>query len=106
MHGEAVGIDVLFSSYLSYNRGYLSDLEFERIINVYKSIGLLMWDSRITPDLFWDSVDERIMHRNGKQSIPVPSSIGTCDFINDLSRDEVCNAVKFFNNKFREGEAV
>ncbi len=106
MHGEAVAIDVLFSSYLSLQRNLLSTREFDRIVALYKTLDIPMWSSHITPDLFWDGVRERVMHRDGKQLIPIPSSIGVCDFINDLSWDEVHSAVKALAGEFLDSEAV
>lgn len=100
MHGEAVAIDILLSSYLSLQRGILSVQEFERIVALYESLGIPMWSSHITPDLLWGGVSERVMHRDGKQLIPVPTAIGACDFINDLRCDEICSAVEILEREF------
>jgi 2-epi-5-epi-valiolone synthase len=106
MHGEAVAIDILFSSYLAVQRGLLSKRDFERIVALYKSLGMPMWSDCITPDLFWDGVKERVMHRDGKQLIPIPTAIGACDFINDLRRDEIRRAVEALEMEFSNSEAV
>lgn len=106
MHGEAVAIDILFSSSLSHQRGYLSVREFERIVSLYKSLGLPMWSDCIAADLFWNSVKERVMHRDGKQLIPIPKAIGECDFINDLTWDEIHRAVEFCENEFANSAIV
>lgn len=105
MHGEAVAIDILLSSYLSLQRRHLSTREFERIVALYESLDIPMWSSHITPDLLWDGVRERVMHRDGKQLIPIPTAIGACDFINDLRLDEIRSAVNFLETKFAGREA-
>lgn len=102
MHGEAVAIDVLFSSYISALRGVLSLLEFDRIVALYKNLGLPMWRPQVSQELFLSSLGERILHRDGHQHVPIPSAIGSCMFINDLTADEICDAVESFENLFRE----
>lgn len=94
MHGEAVAIDILLSSFLSVQRNCLPAHEFDRIVSLYELLGMPMWSSHITPDLLWAGVGERFLHRDGKQSIPIPTAIGECGFINDLRFDEICKAVK------------
>ena len=106
MHGEAVAIDILISSYLSLQRGILSLVEFERIVALYEAIGIPMWSSHITPEMLWNGVSERIMHRDGKQSIPVPIAIGSCDFFNDLKYDELRSAVAKLEIEFGNRVAV
>lgn len=100
MHGEAVAIDILLSSYLSLQRGILSARAFERVIALYESLDIPMWGSHITPDLLWSGVSERVMHRDGKQAIPIPTAIGACDFIHDLRRDEIRSAVAILEREF------
>lgn len=106
MHGEAVAIDILFSSFLSLQRGLLSVREFERIVALYEFLGLPMWSCHITPDLLWGGVRERMMHRDGKQLIPVPTTIGVCDFINDLRWDEIRSAVEALERDFADSKAA
>jgi 3-dehydroquinate synthase len=92
LHGEAVAIDVAFSSVLAYNRGLLSSNEKNRIINLMKKLGLPYTNQYITASLFWDSVLERKQHRDGFQRIPLPASIGQCVFINDITYEELSQA--------------
>ncbi|MGE5546240.1 MAG: sedoheptulose 7-phosphate cyclase [Solirubrobacterales bacterium] len=102
MHGEAVAIDVLFSSFLSLQRGILPQREYYRIVGLYRSLGLPMWSPNITPDLFWNGVQERVMHRDGKQLIPIPTAIGECAFLNDLEWNEVRSAVAVLEREHLE----
>lgn len=101
MHGEAVAIDVLFSSYIGVRRGALAPQEFERIVVLYKNLGLPMWSPEVSQELFMSSLSERILHRDGHQNLPIPSSIGSCLFINDLTADEICDAVASFERMFQ-----
>lgn len=102
MHGEAVAIDILFSCYLSVQRQFLSQRDFERVADLYKSFGLPTWSRKITPDLFWDGIQERVMHRDGQQLIPIPIGIGVCDFVNDLGLDEIRSAVAAMERQFAD----
>jgi 3-dehydroquinate synthase len=106
MHGEAVAIDVLFSSFLSLQRGMISGMELERIVDLFRDLGLPMWSRHISAELFWKGVEERIMHRDGKQLIPVPVGIGACDFINDLEWDELCSATEAVRELFSDSEVA
>ncbi len=106
MHGEAVAIDIIFSAYLSFQRGILAAGDLERIIGLYKSLDIPMWSQHITPDLLWNGVEERVMHRDGKQLIPIPKAIGASEFINDPKRDEICLAVESLKKEFAESKVL
>lgn len=106
MHGEAVAIDVLFSSYLSLQRGLLPAMEFDRLVALYRSLGFPVWDSHITAELLWEGVEERVMHRDGRQLLPVPIGIGSCSFVNDLQWEEVQCAVTELEKLFTDRRAA
>ncbi len=46
------------------------------------------------------------MHRDGKQLIPMPTTIGACTFINDLRLEEIRRAVGVFEGEFAECRIV
>ncbi len=93
-HGEAVAIDVAFSVLLSHIRHFLCDADAERVISLMKKLKIPYKHEAIDADLFWDSVLERKMHRDGHQRIPLPSPLGQCVFIDDLTKQEVQNACR------------
>jgi 3-dehydroquinate synthetase len=98
-HGEAVLLDVVISCLIARRRGLLSDEEVERIFHLVASLGLTLDTSYLEPDLLWQSLQERIYHRNGQQRVPLPDGIGGCIFFNDIGLDEIEQAVRELDNK-------
>lgn len=97
-HGEAVGIDVLYSCCLAFARGLLKEHELNKIFNLYHTLGLPIWSPYLNTTNLWAGVLERTMHRDGQQLIPVPTGIGCCTFINDLTKEEVQFAINILQN--------
>lgn len=90
LHGEAVALDVLFSSILSFQRRLLSSQELERIICTIKLLKLPL-SHRLFCDssLLWEALQDTIKHRNGLQRLPLPTSIGSANFFNDVTFEEI-----------------
>ena len=94
-HGQAVALDVVFSSIISMNRNMLNQKDALRIIKTAKSMSLpVIHPYFTTPSLLIESLNETIKHRNGDQNLPIPSSIGQSIFINDLSHEEIVKAAR------------
>ena len=97
LHGEAVSIDIAFSSYLAFNRGLITSDEKDRIFDLIKKLGLPYYHEKIEPHVMWNSIEERVNHRGGFQRIPLPYSIGNYTFVNDVTEEEIintCNSLK------------
>ncbi len=92
LHGEAVAIDVAFSTVLASGRGILSGLEKDRILRIMDRLALPTFHQSIEPDLLWEGLKERTAHRDGLQRVPLPRRIGKCVFINDVSYDDIKKA--------------
>jgi 3-dehydroquinate synthase len=99
-HGEAVALDILFSCFLSYERKLLSYKDLIRIIKLTHSAHLPIDLSIFDTKTMWNSVLERMDHRDGMQNIPIPNGIGKCIFINDLTQIDLMNALKSYHNIF------
>jgi 3-dehydroquinate synthetase len=96
-HGQAVTLDVIFSSIISYYRGMLDINDVMRIINTSKLIGLPTYHESFTnPHLLLESLNDTIKHRNGSQNLPIPTKIGEHIFINDFTFEEIKECVKIF----------
>ncbi len=93
-HGEAVLLDVALSTLIAEKRQLLSDAEVERIFSLIAALGLVPDAANLDADVLWQSLQERIYHRNGLQRVPLPSGIGGCVFVNDVSYDEIELAAK------------
>ncbi len=93
LHGEAVLLDIAVSVLIARRRRLLSLPETERIFRLLDRIGIVLDTGLLDPQLLWQSLLERIEHRNGLQRVPVPDSLGGCVFVHDLSRQEIAAAV-------------
>ncbi len=88
-HGHGVNIDMAFSATIAWERGYISETDLHRILGVMSRIGLALDSPYFTPELLWRATESITRTRDGKQRIAVPKPIGTCYFINDLTREEL-----------------
>jgi 2-epi-5-epi-valiolone synthase len=94
LHGEAVLLDVLLSATLAARRGMLSDADLKRILDLVATLGLVVNPVHLDPAELWDSVQERMLHRDGAQRIPLPDGLGKCVFVNDVTMEELQAACK------------
>lgn len=97
-HGQAVTLDIIFSCCIAYNRDLMSGENLQCVIRTAKSLGLETWHESFTNvDLLLEALQDTIKHRGGNQNLPVPTQLGEHVFINDLTYEEICKAVNFFN---------
>ncbi len=97
LHGEAVAIDVAFSVALAHERQLLSKAERDRILDAMVDLRLPCRHPLLDPTLLWKSLCERVYHRDGHQNVPLPSGIGGCSFINDITPKELEQAFQIYN---------
>lgn len=93
-HGEAVLLDIALSSVIACERRLLTEDQTERIFHLIASLGLNLDTVNLEPNTLWQSLQERTYHRNGLQRVPLPSGIGGCTFVNDVSLNEIERAIK------------
>ncbi len=93
LHGEAVLLDILVSTCIAQARGLLSAFEADRIFALVEALDAGLDYGVLDTDLMWASLLDRIKHRNGLQRVPMPTGIGHCLFLNDISRAELDAAV-------------
>lgn len=93
LHGEAVLLDILVSCLVARGRGLLSVADTARIFGLVERLGLEPDFTLLDVDLVWDSLLDRIEHRNGLQRVPLPQGLGACVFANDINRREVASAI-------------
>ncbi len=89
LHGEAVLTDMLISSTIARERGLLSPDELKRLLNLVAALGLQAASVPLGVEVLWVSLEDRTLHRDGWQRIPLPRGIGGCTFVNDVERSEV-----------------
>lgn len=88
-HGHAIAIDMAFSATIAEQRGYISGSECDRIFWVMSRLGLSLDSPHLTPELIGAATESIIATRDGLLRAAVPRPIGTCFFINDLTRPEL-----------------
>lgn len=89
LHGEAVLLDVVFSSMIAHERCLISKIEVERIFQLIDNLGIHLNLSLLDPNSLWESLEERTCHRNGMQRVPLPQGLGKCVFVNDIEQQEI-----------------
>lgn len=98
LHGEAVLLDIALSMLIARARDMLSESEVSRFFHLLTRLGITPDTEMLDPLQLWESLEERINHRNGLQRVPMPDGIGNCVFLNDVRLDEIESAVKMLKN--------
>ncbi len=93
-HGHSVNIDMAFSATIAQRRGYISVADRDRILALMSRLGLAIDSSYLTPELLWKATESISRTRDGLQRAAAPCPIGTCFFMNDLTRNELDETLK------------
>jgi len=88
-HGHGVNIDMAFSATIAQQRGYISIVDRDRILGLMSRIGLAIDSSYLTPELLWKATESISRTRDGLVRAAVPNPIGSCHFMNDLTRSDL-----------------
>jgi 3-dehydroquinate synthase len=96
-HGNAVVLDVIFSSIISANRRLFTFEDVNRIIQVAKDMRLSIDHQYFkSPALLYESLQDTQKHRNGNQNLPLPTEIGNYTFVQDVTYTEIRDVVKIY----------
>jgi 3-dehydroquinate synthase len=93
LHGEAVLLDILVSVAIAHHRGLLADAAAARILALVERLGLAPPLELLDATLMWQSLLDRVEHRNGAQRVPLPVAVGEGVFANDIRRGELADAI-------------
>lgn len=88
-HGHAVNIDMALSATIAEKRGYISTEERDRILGLMSRLGLSLDHPLLDIDLLWRATQSIMKTRDGKLRAAMPKPIGSCFFVNDLTREEL-----------------
>jgi 3-dehydroquinate synthase len=109
-HGHGVNIDMALSATIAHERGYISDQDYRRILSLMNHLGLALDSDYLTPELLWKATQSITQTRDGQQRAAAPRPIGSCFFMNDLTREELDTALRIHKaecqNYLRQGEGV
>ena len=94
LHGEAVNIDMIISSVISFNRHLMDHHDLSKILTVMRSLELPTWNSILeNPKLLSLALADTQRHRGGQQRIPLPVGVGNHVFVNDVTEKEIATAI-------------
>lgn len=97
-HGEAVGIDMLISAFIAQKKGLLDKEDFKRIVKLIHTIGFSKQHKLPGANELFESLEDIRSHRAGNLNLVLPVKIGYSTFTNDVSHQEIKEALKFLIN--------
>ncbi|MFD9737669.1 sedoheptulose 7-phosphate cyclase [Umezawaea sp. NPDC059074] len=93
LHGEAVTLDCLFSAVLAAGRGYLGEDDLLRAVLTAQRLNLPTWHRGFGDvALLQRALADTVLHRDGRQNLPLMTGIGRSTFVNDVTADEIALA--------------
>ena len=92
-HGQAVNIDMAFSATIAQRRGYITTQDHERILVMMSRLGLALDHPLLDSELVWHATESISLTRDGLQRAAMPCPIGSCFFVNDMTREELDSAI-------------
>ncbi|EFQ30771.1 3-dehydroquinate synthase [Colletotrichum graminicola] len=101
-HGHAISIDMAFSATLAHVLGKLSSEEHRRLLNLFSRAGLSMDHPLFDEDMLDKATSAILKTRDGQLRAAVPSPLGQCVFLNDVSHKDMCAALKVHKDLMKE----
>ena len=92
-HGHAISIDMAYSATLANNRKLISDTEHRRLLNLFSRAGLSMDHHQFDEEILAKATTAILRTRDGLLRAAVPSPLGSCVFLNDVSAEEMNKAL-------------
>ena len=93
-HGHAISVDMAYSATLAERRGYISTADRDRVLNLFSGLGLAIDSPWFTAELLEKATASILQTRDGRLRAAVPRPIGTCYFVNDLTVEELTEALE------------
>ncbi|KAI8289202.1 Demethyl-4-deoxygadusol synthase, partial [Colletotrichum sp. SAR11_240] len=101
-HGHAISIDMAYSATLAHVLGKLSSTEHRRLLNLFSRAGLSMDHPQFDEAILDKGTTAILKTRDGKLRAAIPSPIGQCEFLNDISYEDMCAALKVHKELMKE----
>ncbi|MFK0256175.1 sedoheptulose 7-phosphate cyclase [Streptomyces sp. NPDC090445] len=90
LHGEAVAMDCVFSALIAVGRGLIDGDRFDRLVAVARRLGLAPSHPLFCDvELVLEGLADTVLHRDGKQNLPILTAIGEVCFLNDVTDSEI-----------------
>lgn len=101
-HGHAISIDMAYSATLANIRKLITDDEHRRLLNLFSRAGLSMDHVDFNEDILAKATTAILKTRDGKLRAAVPSPIGSCVFLNDVTAEEMNTALRRHKQLMKE----
>tara|TARA_Y100000589_G_scaffold328568_1_gene372975 strand:+ start:5988 stop:7130 length:1143 start_codon:yes stop_codon:yes gene_type:complete len=103
LHGEAVTLDCLFFSCLSYKKGFLQLEDLKKVYSLVREINLPIFHKDFTnKELIYENLEQTKAHRNGNLNLPIPNKIGSHLFLNEIKENEINESIEIFSEFYKE----
>ncbi len=83
-----------YSATLADSRGLITDVEHRRLLNLFSRADLSMDRHLFNKEILIEATAAILKTRDGLLRAAVPNPIGQCTFLNNVSSDEMNNALK------------
>jgi 3-dehydroquinate synthase len=83
-----------YSATLAHMRGILDDTDYKRILDLFSRAGLSMDHHQFDEAVLDKGTKQILKTRDGKLRAAVPSPLGSCVFLNDVSMNELFAALR------------
>jgi len=93
-HGEAVAIDCIMNALIAERKGILPTEQADGLLDLYARLGLPCSIKGVSAETYKRARDEIVVHRDGLLRAPMPSGIGTCAYVDEMSDDEIDDAFR------------
>lgn len=103
LHGEAVLLDILASVVIARERRLITALAAERVFALVDQLGLQPAIELLDAGCMWQALSDRIEHRNGRQRVPLPTAIGRCAFVDDITCEELRTCIQILKQGTEHG---
>ncbi|TDZ58638.1 Demethyl-4-deoxygadusol synthase [Colletotrichum trifolii] len=101
-HGHAISIDMAYSATLAHILGKLSSTEHRRLLNLFSRAGLSMDHPQFDEAILDKGTAAILKTRDGKLRAAIPSPLGQCEFLNDVSYEDLCAALRVHKDLMKE----
>jgi 3-dehydroquinate synthase len=91
-HGQGVSIGMVAASYLAQERGFISQEDVERLIELLKGFGLPVNIRGKVPQTLLNLMGADKKNQNGQKILILPKGIGQAVVVNDAKDDEILHS--------------
>ncbi len=99
LHGHAISVEMNLSTFMSYKRGWINEKDMHRIFKLFSEYELSLWhDILLDEKCMNEGFDKILQKRGGNLAIPVPTGIGKCKYINDLTKSELKEIIQEYKS--------